>query len=351
MATSVTSANTKAQILSAYKEAIADAKEKDKQLRALRQQLASAGKSTRDAPAEGSPDTVSGVVASLNSLSDGFGTAISALSGTLTEEATRLAALRKNVDGISKELVTLHNIEVGEGTLDQMIEDLQNKIEAHDEAQTEERATFDEDLNEKRNAFKKEREERSALVKERDESLRKARKRENDEFKYDINLARKLEDDEYDLKQKKLDRELADMREASDKALAEAEAEIAGRENEVAEAKDKAEKLSKEFEGAVKKARDEGTAIANRQSKIKADLTAKEHEGRRRVYELRITTMEETIAKQNAQIQSLSSQLTATLKQAQDLAVKAIEGASNATSFDAIREIALEQAKHPQKGK
>jgi hypothetical protein len=47
----------------------------------------------------------------------------------------------------------------------------------------------------------------------------------------------------------------------------------------------------------------------------------------------------------------LSQQLDSALKQVQDLAVKAIEGASNRNSFEAMKEVALEQAKNQAKNK
>ena len=59
----------------------------------------------------------------------------------------------------------------------------------------------------------------------------------------------------------------------------------------------------------------------------------------------------EDVNKQSAQIQSLAKQLNTTLQQAQDLAVKALEGSANASSFAAMKEIALEQAKTAQKAK
>ncbi|MDR9403915.1 MAG: hypothetical protein RI580_10790 [Halothece sp. Uz-M2-17] len=44
-------------------------------------------------------------------------------------------------------------------------------------------------------------------------------------------------------------------------------------------------------------------------------------------------------------------QLDATLKQVQDLAVKAIEGASSTEPFQSLLEIVLEQTKNQPKGK
>ncbi len=58
----------------------------------------------------------------------------------------------------------------------------------------------------------------------------------------------------------------------------------------------------------------------------------------------------ETIQRQDGHLQTLSKQLDSALKQVQDLAVKAIEVASNVSSFQAVKEIALEQAKNPNKG-
>ena len=74
-------------------------------------------------------------------------------------------------------------------------------------------------------------------------------------------------------------------------------------------------------------------------------------EGNKRFYELRVQSLQDTIQNQEARIQNLSKQLDSALKQVQDLAVKAIEGASNVSSFQTVREIALEQAKTQMKNK
>ncbi len=352
----VSSTSTKAVILKAYQAALADIKQRDAEIRKLKSQVNDATP-TPSSPAaspgasapSGGPRTVEAVVSNLNTLAASFGGASNALSATLTTEATRLADLLSNENSLREELSSLHGIEVGEGSLDALIKALEDKIASFEEAQNTKRVAFEEEQNEKRNGWKKERDERSAQIKERDEQLRKSRKRESDEFKYDLSLSRKLEEEQHNLEQKALQDGLDAEREASAKAIKEREDGLSEREKAAAEARDKVEKLPKELEAAVKRAREEGAAIARRQSKIKTDMLDKDHEGRRRVYELRISTMETTISKQANQIESLTQQLNAALKQAQDLAVKAIEGASNATSFDAMREIAMEQAKNPQK--
>ena len=62
-------------------------------------------------------------------------------------------------------------------------------------------------------------------------------------------------------------------------------------------------------------------------------------------------SLEQTINNQEGRIQNLSKQLESALKQVQDLAVKAIEGTANVNSYQAIKEIALEQAKTQAKNK
>jgi uncharacterized protein involved in exopolysaccharide biosynthesis len=80
-------------------------------------------------------------------------------------------------------------------------------------------------------------------------------------------------------------------------------------------------------------------------------LYAKEVEGQKQSYELQLQSLEETIGDREARIQTLSKQLDAALKQVQDLAVKAIEGSANQNSLQAIKDIAIEQAKNQQRNK
>ncbi|MGB1275419.1 MAG: hypothetical protein ACPG77_06685, partial [Nannocystaceae bacterium] len=141
------------------------------------------------------------------------------------------------------------------------------------------------------------------------------------------------------------------IREAREATWSERETAINTREEEYVELSDKAEAFDKAVASAKKKGESEGMSIARRDTKAKAQLLEKESEGKRRVFELRISSLQDTIDKQQERITELSSKLDTALKQTQDLAVKAIDGASNSTSFEAIREIAMEQAKTGSKGK
>jgi predicted phage tail protein len=74
----------------------------------------------------------------------------------------------------------------------------------------------------------------------------------------------------------------------------------------------------------------------------------KEREADRRFAELQVKTLEEAVARQTAQIAALQKQLDEAKQQVQDIAVKAIEGASGARALAHVNQIAMEQAKTPR---
>jgi hypothetical protein len=55
--------------------------------------------------------------------------------------------------------------------------------------------------------------------------------------------------------------------------------------------------------------------------------------------------LEHTVARQSAEIEILHKQLEDAKRQVQDIAVKAIEGASGAKALSHVNQIAIEQAK------
>lgn len=73
----------------------------------------------------------------------------------------------------------------------------------------------------------------------------------------------------------------------------------------------------------MKKAREEAIKETSQKAKVEADLFEKEWEATKQSYELKIQSLEEIIQKQIEQIEGISSQLQTTLKQAQDLALRA----------------------------
>jgi hypothetical protein len=293
--------------------------------------------------------TVGQTIAALLVLRGGFGGVVSGLSSQLTAEASRLATLHQEVGDKTKLLAVLHEIEVGDGTLAALIQEHHDKSVAFERELSEKQKAATAEIEARTAAWRAEKEERARAVADRDELLKKARRRGAEEYEYDLAQNRKAEAGAYEQQRKAKETALEELVEAKNKAWTERERQCAAEEALHAEFKAKFDELPQRLEAAVKRAKGEGVAIASAQAKVKADLLAKEIDGDKRVFELRVKSLEGTIKERAQQIESLSAQLSAALKQSQDLAIKAIEGASNSSTFQAVKEIALEQAKNAPK--
>ncbi len=290
-------------------------------------------------------------IESLAKIQLGFGSAANELSEQLTTKASRLAEIKQIVEEQLEQLQQLHDLEVAEDTLDNLIQTYEENNSAYQEEFNQLSETLNREIQELKEAWQKEQEEYQRSIKERNENLSKNRQRDASTYKYDLERARHLEVDEYEQQQKELYKQLDEFEQEAEKQWNEREKTIAEKEKQFEELKVKVEAFPQQKEAAIRKATEEGKGIAHYQAKVKANLLAKDVEGQKAFYEQRIQSLELTINNQETRVQSLSKQLESALKQVQDLAVKAIEGSANVNSYQAIKEIALEQAKSPVKNK
>ena len=355
MARDISAKSTKTEILEAYEELVSEHQRLQAHLEELR-----AGQQTAlpRAPhvTEAKPfteavkgTTVHEVLQGLSVLRTGFGSAVSALSAQLTAEATTLAELRRSVATQTAALQELHNLEVTDQTLDELLQKYAEEAERFDTDMQQQRQAFEQEMAERRTAWHREQDMQARFSKERDAALRRAREREAAEYAYERERTRKQETATYEQTQKKRHEALDALVQSRQHDAQVREQAIADQEKLFAEYQAKVEAFPAERDAAVQKAAAEGRRLVETDARIQADLQAQEIAGEKRIAELRITALRATIDKQAVQIDHLSQQLNAVLKQAQDLAVKALEGTSTSSSYQAIREIALEQAKNLQR--
>ncbi|BAY12367.1 hypothetical protein [Calothrix sp. NIES-2098] len=353
-----TDKSTKAEILQAYEELAKEAAAVKSQLnQALKenQSVAKEKPKLEPKPTMNPQSTVQQkmnyTIESLAKIQLGFGSAANELSEQLTTQASKLAEIGESVEKEVEQLKQLHNLEISEDVLDTLISNYEENSKTYQEEFSQQKELLLQEIDEQRKTWIKEQDENNRLTKERDENLKKTRQRDEAEYKYNLELQRKLAKDEYEQQQKELNKQLEEFQQETEKNWTEREKAIAEREKQFEEYKAKVEAFPKEKEAALKKAAEEGKGIAYYQAKIKSDLYSKEVEGQKRFYEQRLQSLEQTISNQDTRIQNLSKQLESALKQVQDLAVKAIEGTANVNSYQAIKEIALEQAKSQVKNK
>jgi len=349
----VSSKNTKAQILVAYNRLFKEHRELQQELEELRKEKRTAAPVREPRVKEPKPlgelitgATIGDIVGSLGHLGASFGSAISELSAKLTAEATRLTELRQAVEAEAKQLEDVHGLEVVEGMLDELIRRHLEKSEHFEEEMDQKRQTFTQEMAGRRNAWQSEQEEHNRLIGERNASLKTARQRETTAYEYERERARKQDTDTYEGSRRELDDELDELVQSKNKEWQEREEAIAEQEELFERHRSEVEAFPERLDAAVQKAEQEGRGPVESEAKIRTDLRAKEVEGEERVHELRTQSLEETIGKQATQIDTLSKQLNAVLKQAQDLAVKALEGASSASTYQAVKEMAREVAKN-----
>lgn len=297
------------------------------------------------------PETMDNIIENLKSMRSGFGKAINELSAILVTEASMLAEQRDKIKEETEDLKILYDLEITTETLNNLIQEYIEKSKLFENEAQQRQMAFEQQMAEKKKAWQKEQEEHARLIKEHNATTEISFQRDDAEYKYNLELQRKLDDEDFQLKLRNLQKELEKIETEMKKEDAEREKAVAEHEEEFDDLKERVENFPKELETAIKNAKAEGREIALREIKKKADLQVKEVEGEKRVYELKIKSLEDIVKNQIQQIQNLSTKLDATLKQAQALAMKAIEGASHISSFESVKEIALEQAKNVQKTK
>lgn len=280
---------------------------------------------------------VEGVVQTISGLGLEISKALSDISGKLVQEVERLSTVRDAVSLERAELERLHKIDVAATALDQMVQDYAREKERLESEIASQRAAWEE---ESRNA---ERERR-----EQEENLRKARQREIEEHEYKKNLERKKAQDKYEEDQRLLEKKNKERQEALEKSWQQRETALKDQEQELARLRKEAQEYPETVRTESEKAAVLATKAAEQKFEQEILLLKKEAETEKRLASLQVKTFEETIARQAAQIAGLQKQVDEAKQQVQDIAVKAIEGASGAKALAHINQIAMEQAKRPQ---
>ncbi len=279
--------------------------------------------------------SVDGVVEQISKLGLDISRALNGVSERLVEEVNRLATLRAAVGLERQELERLHKIDVAATALDQMVQEYEKQKEQLEEEIATQRSVWEE------NGQVSERER-----KEQEEALKKQRQRDIDEYEYKKNLERKRAQDKYDEDLRLQEKKNKERQETLDKSWSEREAALREQEEELKrlrkEALDFPARLQKEMDQAAAQAGKNATQQAEQQ----ALLLKKEAEGDKRIAELQIKGLEDLVARQNGQIAELHKQMDEAKRQVQEIAVRAIEGASGAKTLTHVNEIAMEQAKH-----
>lgn len=279
--------------------------------------------------------SVEAVVEKLSGLGLELSRALSGISSKLVEEVERLASVREAVRIEREELSRLHKVDVAATALDQLVQDYGREKERLETEIAAQRVQWEEELK----TTERER-------KEQEENLRKQRQREIDEYEYKKALERKKAQDKYDEDQRLIEKKNREKQETLEKSWQEREANLKEQEAELARLKKEAETFPARLQKEIDQAAAQATHAAEARFEQQTLLIRKDAESEKRLAELQIKRLEEALAQQTAQIASLQKQLDEAKRQVQEIAVKAIEGASGARALAHVNQIAIEQAKN-----
>ena len=242
---------------------------------------------------------------------------LSSLSDKLVTEINYLNKLRQAADLEKGEIERLHKIDVAQTALDQLIDEYQTK-----------KQEFEDEIEAQNAAWEQEKESKAAEIEEEEENLAKTRKREIDEYEYKKNLERKKAQDKYEEEVRLRDKQNKEKQEALEKGWQTRETFLKDQENELAALR----KTVEEYPVLLQKEIDKTVENSIRQTEAKRsqeiELLKRNHESDKRIAELKIKGLEESLLRTLSQLSAMQNQVDEAKKQVQDIAVKAIEGAS-----------------------
>jgi hypothetical protein len=276
--------------------------------------------------------TVEAVVQKISGLGLEVGKALADVSEQLTQEVKVLATVREAVALERKELEQLHKMDVAATVLDQMVQDY-----------AREKQRSEAEIGALRQGWEEESARMEHERKEQDENLKKQRQREIEDYEYKKALERKKAQDKYEEEMRLVEKKNHERQGALEQAWRQREAELT--------------RLRRESEGFPARLQNEAETAALRvrretEAKFEQEVLVlkKDAETEKRLAELHVRTLEETLARQASQIVMLEKQLVDAKQQVQDIALKAIEGASGSKALSHVNQIAMEQAKNRPQG-
>jgi hypothetical protein len=336
--------STKEEMLRAYNDLVARFQEKQES--ASERQTEVKRLTEASVVERASKYTVETIIKGLADLNIYVGKALNDLSRELTTEADKLSEIRDAIAIETKSLEERYDIHLAADTLAGLIKDHQEKKAAFETERAEAEQEFNFQMAEKRFEWKKEQEAYAGALRDNETRVKKEREREREEYEYNLTLARKKDIDAYEAQKAALLKTMEDERSKQEREFKDRETAVKTQEVEIAELRAKVSGFPPELTAAVERAEKEAASGAETRARQEAQLLAKEIEGDKRVAQLKIAALEEAVAKQVAQIEALTKKLDEANAKVEEIAVKAIEGASNARALTTINEIAMEQAKN-----
>lgn len=333
--------NTKSEILRAYDELLQKVRESSQPNRKAEKEAQEKRETVKAAQSYSNEK----IIKSLADIKLEMAKSFEQLETLLSTEAKNLSTIQEAIEIENKRLEEIHEIRANADSLAALLL-----------AQKEKKAEFEVDFNRKRQLldleiletkeqWKKETDIFEASFHETKSNAQKQWKREEEEYKYKISLERKKDSDAYAQQKADLERELTEQKNTFDKQFIEREQAIKQQENELQDLRLKVENFPIVLQKSVDDAQKNAVEKIELNYKYQTELKAKEVEGELKLYGQMIAQLEAKILEKDNLIAQLTQKANQAGTQVQDIAVKAIEGASSQRAFNTLFARSLEQDK------
>lgn len=329
MAEEVSLKSSKVEILKAYDDLLKQVKEekssdkREQRVRAEKQELVQkAGGLTMDS-----------IIGSLAAVKLEVGKAFDQIEAKLLENHKELDGLEKAIAVEKEGIEQIHEIMAEADSLAALIKAQQQKKSDFEQEMQQAEQSFDENMEEKRIAWKQEEERMTQIVKDRKLQIEKERKQEEEEFIYQRDRQRKLEQDAYEAGKAALEKEILEKREAFERDLKARMEAVALKETEYAELKAKAGAFPAELQKQTAEAKANAVIEIEQRYQHEISMLKKEMESEQKLHQQMVSMLEAKIKENDAQLTQLAAKADTAGKQVQEIAVKAIEGAAKSSQI------------------
>jgi chromosome segregation ATPase len=291
--------STKAEIMSAYEELLEQIKAERKESTALRQEL-----DKKQALLEKASNAAQGgAVLTLQQIRKNLNAQLDQVESNLTEEQQKYETIKQGVAALQQELNALHQIKAEAESLEALVmtnRQAKDKLEKDMEAR---RLALETDIKE-------------AQVKGA---------REQEAYEYDLKLKRRNEQDAYNEKKAKMDKDLSEKKAEFDKSIADREQAVAAQELELKRLQKESDTFERRLAEAVREAEKSVTERLTREFEYQQKLQVKDLEAELRLREQMIQTLETKVKDLQDTLSSMSARTDLAGQQVKDIALKAIE--------------------------
>jgi hypothetical protein len=337
----LSTSNTKNEILEAYSELLKQVEDKKsgqpKEIKET-EEREKIVKGALAASKEGIINQIAGLKITLNS-------ELEKIEESLVNESKKLAQVQEAIKFQEQRLNDLYGINATTDSVSVMLAIQKEKKESFELEMEQKHRLLDEEIAETKQNWEKDKKILEHQLKDDKDQILKQRKREEEEYTYNLGLNRKKDTDLYNQKKTDLEKELATKKALFEQEIKSRELVVSAAEVELKELREKAMATPKIIEQSVKEAVADCTEKLSTNYKFESQLKAKESESDIKLRDQEISNLKAKIKDIEGQLAQFASKAEQADKSAKDIAIKAIESSSNYKIIDRIRESKEEGSK------